>query len=760
MGLDGILFHCHYCQHTSVSFKLHLSHRDCHRHINNNKYFCGVNRCEKVFNRESVLRKHILRHHALKVSQLEAKRLPPTAFRGKYICSVGTCKKEFDVYKGFLSHLNFHLSQSAIVECPYTECFKKYKNKKSFSSHLSRSHRSAPPGQCGQDSSSADAAEDLSDYLITEDIPENCFVDQGSAKSGNEEHLLLQNLAHFFMKLEYHHLVPETVIQYVYGEMSHVFSQGLAHLDKEIRRQMEHHNIPSEKIQLIMSSALKNDPFSKTLCDDLRSDYMRKEFYKKTFPFVQPEKIEYVRTFKNKRGELIKRDVFFYYISIEETLRACFLDKSLNLKLEPAVVRTDDIISDVTDGLVFLEKGSSSRIRWLCLVALCKEKDFVHEVVYGRIVKDLKVLERDGMYVEGVGNVKVGLTYIAGDNLGSHQLGGFVCNFSSAKYFCRFCHIEKEIFHSKYGETVEFELRTVESYEECLRLGKSKKYGHKGVKFDSEFNELEYFHACKPGLSSCVGHDYMEGCIAFDLKLFIDYFISESWFTLHELNEAIDNFDYSKEEKRDKPPPVQEEAERVKGGAWQVWTLLRLFPLIMQNFILDDTNKVWQALMLLSEITEIVCAPGIHKSILPYLHCIIIEYLTVRKALFPEVPLRPKHHFMSHTVLNYLFFGPLLKCWTMRYESKHSYFKRIARVVRCFKNILFTFAMKHELLQCYLRSGADLRCDVAAAETSRLFISNYSKNIRDAITATVVSPGDLEESKIVMSVMLALEESP
>ena len=35
-------------------------------------------------------------------------------------------------------------------------------------------------------------------------------------------------------------------------------------------------------------------------------------------------------------------------------------------------------------------------------------------------------------------------------------------------------------------------------------------------------------------------------------------------------------------------------------------------------------------------------------------------------------------------------FGPLVKHWTMRYEAKHSYFKKLAQNVRNFKNISLT----------------------------------------------------------------------
>ena len=38
----------------------------------------------------------------------------------------------------------------------------------------------------------------------------------------------------------------------------------------------------------------------------------------------------------------------------------------------------------------------------------------------------------------------------------------------------------------------------------------------RGLKFDSLFNSLTYFHVCQPGLRPCIGHDVFEGIVAYD----------------------------------------------------------------------------------------------------------------------------------------------------------------------------------------------------------------------------------------------------
>jgi len=123
---------------------------------------------------------------------------------------------------------------------------------------------------------------------------------------------------------------------------------------------------------------------------------------------------------------------------------------------------------------------------------------------------------------------------------------------------------------------------------------------------------------------------------------------------------------------------IQSNCDRIVGGAWEIRTLLRFMPLIVSNDIKDNNDPIWHSLLLLTEIVEIICAPIIHKSFLPYLQVIINEYLDFRTQIFKK-NLRPKYHYISH--YSYLIdqVGSLIKVWTLRFESKHTYFKRVIR---------------------------------------------------------------------------------
>lgn len=127
-------------------------------------------------------------------------------------------------------------------------------------------------------------------------------------------------------------------------------------------------------------------------------------------------------------------------------------------------------------------------------------------------------VEIDGKFIKG------SLVFTTGDNLGSHELGGFIANFSTFQYFCRFCLITRDEFNREDGAYKTYAPRTIETYNNAINLI-DKNNSYEGIKFNSIFNELQYFHVCAPGLPPCIGHDLFEGVVAFDLKLYINYFI-------------------------------------------------------------------------------------------------------------------------------------------------------------------------------------------------------------------------------------------
>lgn len=191
-------------------------------------------------------------------------------------------------------------------------------------------------------------------------------------------------------------------------------------------------------------------------------------------------------------------------------------------------------------------------------VLLCNKQAFKYfgiDKVFEPLIKDLKALEETGIVIGDGQTVKGRLCAISGDNLGSHSISGFVENFSKSHYFCRYCHVERATFQNSpllCGNT-----RTEQSYQNHLQeLGTSGRNSECGIKSDSPFNQLSFFHVCQPWLPPCLGHDLFEGIVSSDLALFIGYLVKDKHFSYLHLNRCIDQFKYQVNDAHDKPADV------------------------------------------------------------------------------------------------------------------------------------------------------------------------------------------------------------
>ena len=125
----------------------------------------------------------------------------------------------------------------------------------------------------------------------------------------------------------------------------------------------------------------------------------------------------------------------------------------------------------------------------------------------------------------------------------------------------------------------------------------------------------------------------------------------------------------------------------------------------------------------------------------------IEEYLEARTSLFPEAPLRPKHHYLTHYPQHILQFGPLIRVWTLRFESKHSYFKKCAQHSQNFINICHTFAEHHQLLQAYFSNGSLFENSVCFHDSIAFNVELYNDCVRDAFE----KHHHLESSEVITS---------
>lgn len=104
----------------------------------------------------------------------------------------------------------------------------------------------------------------------------------------------------------------------------------------------------------------------------------------------------------------------------------------------------------------------------------------------------------------------------------------------------------------------------------------------KGICCDSVFNSLKYYHVCQPGLPLCIGHDLFEGVVAYDLAIYLQYFVKiKQWFTYSQLNRRTQQFAYKDSDSLSSHSQVNKKANTIGGQAAENWCLLRLLPVII-----------------------------------------------------------------------------------------------------------------------------------------------------------------------------------
>ena len=170
---------------------------------------------------------------------------------------------------------------------------------------------------------------------------------------------------------------------------------------------------------------------------------------------------------------------------------------------------------------------------------------------------------------------------------------------------------------------------------------------------------------------------------------------------------------------QDKPADVSPGSKILSGHAVQNWYFLHLPGDRIRN---PCENAAYQLVQQLREIVELICAPAITTDQVAYLKILIEEYIYFRRQLFPNEPLKPKHHYLLHYPELIAHFGPLIRLWTLRFESKHTFFKRCARKLHNFKNICKTVTERNQLFQAYLSAGEMFQLSVLLDKEMTLYM--------------------------------------
>ena len=734
-------YKCYSCGSSKKDLTSFVNHCYLHRWDHNYTYRCPVVGCVVSYKMHASFRAHVHYKH------IDIKFKSNKYDISSSTCTLEHCQQKCSNLNNLINHFKSHFEFGLKVKCPFNNCRSSFGNVPVLRTHISRNHKILKPS----------SITDLEEYTADSDLNSSFVENEEDITIQSHEESLLnapnnipqveedipamfeKNLGTFYSKLYSKCLVASETIQEIVNAIDNLAEININYMINKARISLENIGLETHKIEVFLSNMKHSNLFKKN--SEFKSSHLRQNFLKNRLGHVQP--IEVILGKKNNK------DHKAYYVPLLQSLANLINNNTKVIDVKKK--EKNENYSDITDGKLYLSnkvfqldesiaivlymdafeplnplgpaKGlykmmgvyyslvnidnfRRSSVDQMQLLMMCTEKDlkyFGYHVVFEPFLKEIAILESQGITLDGqCEKVKGTLHSIVSDNLGAHGIAGMIESFSG-HYFCRYCLVTKSEFVE--DPCCEKTLRSIDHYNVLLPDIDELGIGDSvlGVKKRSVFVTEEY-HVFAPGLPPCLGHDLFEGVVAYDLHLIIVYFIKQDWFELEFMNYRIKNFGYGATEKKDKPPLLSITKTRLAGNAVQNWVLLRMLPLLIGKHVKPE-DDIWQLYIKLKSLVELIVAPkitGVQICIL--LQC-ISEYLYERKKLFPDVSLRPKHHYLLHYPWLIDQFGPLIYVWTMRFESKHRFFKRTAKACNNYKNLQKSLSERHQYLQAYFNSG-------------------------------------------------------
>ena len=216
-------------------------------------------------------------------------------------------------------------------------------------------------------------------------------------------------------------------------------------------------------------------------------------------------------------------------------------------------------------------------------------------------IQDLNHLSSAGVTVDstGIQETYYGavLAFLA-DNFGSHALGGFKESFLLTFRMCRSCLSTNTAFRTKFIES-KFLKRTEQKHQQhCDKLNRggplqshySTAYG---ITRRSSLLQIRHYSLFGGGLPHDLMHDLLEGVIQYEIKLVLQYCVSQNFISLEEFNQRLVKFDYGYSELSDKPTQItsrtfQSDSKNLRQSAAQSLLFARVLPFLLGDKVPDE----------------------------------------------------------------------------------------------------------------------------------------------------------------------------
>lgn len=764
------MWKCKECsKHFSIRSEI-LKHlrRDHQFHGRRRPYPCIYAQCPCSSKTWNGLQKHLSRNH----SSLESQQRH--SFKC-YICG----NNQLSTEHVFFQHIHEHLRKYEVVPCMFNGCSFKTNIYSSFLSHKLRKHQSCTINDF------------KSGIVVTSLIPNppdsdlNEEIEPATEESRDLEKEVELKLASLLLKLEHTYLVSSAAVNELLEDLEHLIGAvSVPGSIAAINQHLEDNNchVEASVVQQLATVLCSSHPIHKAIGKQgpLSTSWKRKSYYKREFGVVSP--LEYILDKRNKKSlqyvsvlktlqQILNSDAILAktvhlrerYQSSEsgKTVYSCPFDGeffrnntllsadcaiSLNLYGDEYEVcnpigtsRRKHKICGFYWTLGNLIPGCQSSLSSIYLALLVKSDDlkaYGYETVLEPLISDLISLEEHGVFLPKLGKcVRGTIQCVIADNLGAHGIAGFVESFSSG-HICRFCTASMSEILTKSVDSGAFTLRTEQIHSEHLKtLEQDSLSNFCGVKRRCVLSEKLSHFKVTTGFPPDLVHDLFEGIVPAEIALCLSVFTSKKYFTLAYLNESILAFPFKWTDKVNCPHPVPlnfASRKTIGGNSHENWSLLRFFPFLVGQKVPVD-EPAWKILTDLKDLVDLIVSPVHTEESIGYLNFKISEHRVRLREVFPDYNLLPKHHLLEHYPQLIRKFGPPVCLWTLRYEAKHSFFKRVVRYTRSFKNVLLSLAERHQFYmaqQIFMYSQKPL---LEVSSVSSLSVDVLKEDIAQAI---------------------------
>lgn len=232
--------------------------------------------------------------------------------------------------------------------------------------------------------------------------------------------------------------------------------------------------------------------------------------------------------------------------------------------------------------------------------------------------------------------------------------------------------------------------REMSNYREAIQIiENSSEIDLKETKGVAEYcvlNNLEYFNILE-NWTGDIMHDLCEGTIKVLLEQFFGFGIKNKVFTESEVKNLVLNYDFGILNGRFIPSNIKFTTKNLNQNASQMKCLFQHIPFIFFSYKNNEKlEKCWDCINSMLKILRICYSNTILEQNLAELELAVQSHLENVQACF-RIPLKPKHHFMTHYAEIIRRSGPLCHMSTLRFEMKHKTLTSTMKNNNNFKNV-------------------------------------------------------------------------